>query len=66
MKKKLEALTDAPHQAPFSSQDHRPVMWVRQLEGGTLGLRRAVPADVQQKQDPPWKACQMAESRANT
>ena len=57
MKKKLEALTDAPHQAPFSSQDHRPVMWVRQLEEGTLGLRRAVPANVEQKQDPPWKAC---------
>ena len=57
MKKKLEALTDAPHQAPFSSQDHRSVMWVRQLEEGTLGLRRAVPANVEQKQDPPWKAC---------
>ena len=38
MKKKLEALTDAPHQAPFSSQDHWPVMWECQLEGEPWAL----------------------------
>lgn len=54
MKKKVGALTDAPHQAPFSSQDHRPVMWVCHIEGGTLGPRRALP---EQKQHPPWKPC---------
>ena len=54
MKKKVGALTDAPHQAPFSSQDHRPVMWVCHIEGGTRGPRRALPG---QKQDPPWKPC---------
>ena len=53
-KKKVGALTDVSHQAPFSSQDHRPVMWVCHIEGGTRGPRRALPG---QKQDPPWKPC---------